>query len=240
MSFTGTLEVHCSWREVEKPWLNCTLHLLTWTDKQWSGVCQDPSCPELESQVIAKFLIGSSILPGCLESRKTPSSIPPWFNGTLKAWCSPFCPISQISSPNKSRDMDKLSCCFSPVCFSTQMVSGEVKTHLWVPSLGKNKGDHRSCIEQVFVWSACQQNGKKCWWELLLSIQGLRTISLALEFLVPRAVPEPGPRDEGTCKARAVERAGSTWTTRSKIPGRCPCHHGRVVGVAAVSGYVYV
>lgn len=29
---------------------------------RWSGVCQDPSCPELESQVIAKFLI-HGVLP---------------------------------------------------------------------------------------------------------------------------------------------------------------------------------
>lgn len=52
---------------------------------------------------------------------------------------------------------------------------------------------------------------------------------------VPRAVPEAGGAEE----ARAVEGAGST-TTRRKIPGRCPCHHGRAVGAAAVSGYVYV
>lgn len=57
---------------------------------------------------------------------------------------------------------------------------------------------------------------------------------------VPRAVPEAGgTKDGGAEEARAVEGAGST-TTRGKIPGCCPCHHGRAVGAAAVSGYVYV
>lgn len=62
---------------------------------------------------------------------------------------------------------------------------------------------------------------------------------MALKSLVPRAVPETGdPRMRRDIKAKAVEKAGST--TRSKIPGHYPCHHGRVVGAAAAFGYEYV
>lgn len=62
--------------------------------------------------------------------------------------------------------------------------------------------------------------------ETTLFIQVLRGICLTLKTLVPRAVLEAG----GT---------GSP-TRRSKIPGRCLYHRGKVAGVAVVSGYVYV
>lgn len=62
--------------------------------------------------------------------------------------------------------------------------------------------------------------------ETTIFIQVLRGISLTLKTLVPRAVPEAG----GT---------GSP-TRRNKIPGRCLYHHGKVAGVAVVSGCVYV
>lgn len=139
--FIGTLQVCCGWSEVEKPWLNYTPHLPTWTDKQWSELFQEPSRPELESQVIAKFLQHGILHSARLLSIKknSPPQSPCGSTGKLEAWASPFCPNSQTSNPNKSRKMGELWCFFSPVCFCPQKVSGEVKTSLRVPSLGRLK-----------------------------------------------------------------------------------------------------
>lgn len=236
--FTGTLQVCCNWKDVEKSWLNV---LPTWTDKQCSELFQEPSCPELESQVIGKLLQHGIFHSARLLSTKknSASKSPCGSTGKLEAWTSLLCPSSQTSNPNKSREMGEL-CCFSPACFCPQRVLGEVKTSLRFPSLGRP--DIFRWPEILFWAGICVKCLPAKCQKILMGTttptQVPRTVCLALEFpgLCQRL---GGPRMGGAEEARAVEGAGST-TTRGKIPGRCPCHHGRAVGAAAVSGYVCV
>jgi len=102
--------VCCGWSEAEKPWPNYMLHLPTWTDEQWGELFQEPSRPELESQVIAKFLQHGIIRSARLLIIKKNSPPQSLYNptGKLEAWASPFCPNPQPSNPNKSREMGGL------------------------------------------------------------------------------------------------------------------------------------
>lgn len=82
--------------------------------------------------------MGASILQGCVSIKKSPLQSPCGSVGILEAWASPFCLNSQTSNLNKSREMGELWC-FFPVCFCPQRLTGEIKTKLRVPSLGRLK-----------------------------------------------------------------------------------------------------
>lgn len=180
--FTGTLQVCCSWRDVEKSWLN---FVPTWTDKQCSELFQEPSCPELENQVIGKLLQHRIFHSARLLSTKknSPSKSSCGSTGKLEARTSPLCPNSQTSNPNKSREMGEL-CCFSPVCFWPQRVPGEVKISLRFPSLGRPEIFR---WPEILFWAGiCVKCLPARCQKMLLGtttpMQVLRTICLALEF----------------------------------------------------------
>lgn len=167
--FTGTLQVWCSWSEVEKPWLNCTLHLPTCRDKQWSELFQEPSGPELESQVIPKFLqygiLHSARLPSI---KNSPPQSPHGSTGKLEASGPPpsvltYRPATLTRAERwMSSDASSLHSIFAPKEYLE-------KSKLQSSLFRQTKGDQRSCVRHVSVWSACLQSAKKCWWELLLS-----------------------------------------------------------------------
>lgn len=185
---------------MEKPWLNCTLHLLTWTDKQWSGVCQDPSCPELESQVIAKFLM-HGVLPSARLLRIKENTLlnPPLVQQDIGGLALPL--LSYLTDQATlaraerwvSSHASSLQSIFAPKgCLEKLKHTSEFP--LWArpkvtrdPMLGR-------CLCEVPACKVPKNADGNCYFQY----KELRTISLALESQVPRAMPAPGPKDEGT------------------------------------------
>lgn len=77
-------------------------------NKQWSGVCQDPSCPELESQVIAKF-VKHGVLHSARLLRIKENALLNSSSGLMGYW-RPGAPPSVLSHKPTTLTRAELSC----------------------------------------------------------------------------------------------------------------------------------